>query len=156
MHSWQPNVDAEMDLEITADGTWVHEGGVIERQRLVQLLASVMRREDDGRYALVTPQERVFIRVVDVPFMIVDFALVGAANKQQLTLESNIGEQLIVDQQNPLWLQGDEPQPYVMVRPGLAGKFTRAAYYRLAELLEEQAGQWGVVSGGEFIPLASR
>ena len=156
VHSWQPTVDAEMDLEIRTDGTWVHEGGVIERPALVKLLASVMRREDDGRYALVTPRERVFIRVIDVPFLIVDWSLIDEKNGPQLALESNLGEQAIVDQDNPLWLQGQDAQPYAMVRPGLAARFTRSAYYRLADILEEQDNQWGVSSGGVFLPMLTR
>ena len=156
VHSWQPDVDAEMDLEIRTDGSWVHEGGVIERQPLIKLLASVMRREDDGRYALVTPRERVFIRVVDAPFLIVDWSLIDSDEGQQLTLESNLGEQVIVNQQNPLWLKGEDAQPYVMVRPGLAGRFTRSAYYRLADILEEHDNQWGVSSGSAFVPMQNR
>mgnify|MGYP003693630191 CR=1 FL=1 len=38
---------------------------------LVKLFASVLRRETDGRYWLVTPAERGRIEVEDVPFLAV-------------------------------------------------------------------------------------
>lgn len=150
VHAWHPEHDAEMDLEIDSDGCWIHEGGAIERQSLVRLLASVIRREDDGRYALVTPQERVFIRVQDVPFLIVDWEFVDSESGRLLLFESSLGERVIVDKDNPLWLKEEKPVPYVMVRPHLAGRLTRAAYYRLIDVLEERDGQWGVESGGFF------
>ena len=155
VHSWAPERDAEMDLEITREGQWIHEGGVIERQPLVKLLASVLRREDDGRYALVTPQERVFIRVQDAPFQIVDWELIGQGQSQCLTVESNLGEYVVVDREHTLWLKEGESSPYIMVRPQLAGRMTRAAYYRLAETLEERDGQWGLQSSGFFNCLSS-
>lgn len=150
VHSWAPEHDAEMDLVITREGQWIHEGGVIERQPLVKLLASVLRREDDGRYALVTPQERVFIRVQDVPFKVVDWNLIGSGESQSLTVQSDLGEFVVVDSEHPLWLKEGEPSPYVMVRPHLAGRMTRAAYYRLADVLEEREGRWGLQSNGFF------
>lgn len=151
VHSWQPSRDAEMDLEIMRDGRWIHEGGEITRVALVKLLASVLRRETDGRYALVTPAERVFIRVQDVPFLIVDWSLQHSDTGQQvLALETSLGEQLIMDTDNPLWLEPDVPQPYIMVRPGLAGVLSRAAYYRLTDVLEQRAERWGIESRGYF------
>jgi len=150
VHSWSPARDAEMDLIITRDGQWVHEGGVIERESLVKLLASVMRREEDGRYALVTPAERVFIQVEDVPFLIVDWDLIEPGPAQKLSLQSNLGEYIVVDERNPLWLKPGEASPYITLRPQLEARMNRSAYYRLAELLEEKQGVWGVLSNGFF------
>lgn len=151
VHTWQPSRDSQMDLEIQRDGRWIHEGGEITRVALVKLLASVLRREEDGRYALVTPAERVFIRVQDVPFLIVDWSLqLSEAGEQVLALETSLGEQLIMDADNPLWLKPGVPQPYIRVRPALEGVLSRAAYYRLADVLEERAGRWGLMSRGYF------
>ena len=44
----------DFDIRIAADGNWYHEGGLIRRAALVKLFASVLRREDDGSYWLVT------------------------------------------------------------------------------------------------------
>src|SRR5271154_2406254 len=61
-----PAVDhGDLDMRIARDGTWFYRGTPIVRQPLVKLFASVLRREDDGSYWLVTPVERGRIVVED-------------------------------------------------------------------------------------------
>ncbi len=69
---WHPEHEGEMDLVIAADGRWIHEGTVMSRPRLVRLLSTILRREADGRHALVTPAEKQLIRVEDCAFLVVD------------------------------------------------------------------------------------
>ena len=57
------------NMEIRADGTWFYLGTPIGRMPLVQLFSTVLRKDADGRTYLVTPVERVGIRVVDAPFV---------------------------------------------------------------------------------------
>src|SRR5690606_10823857 len=54
VHLWNPPYCGEMDLEIRADGRWIHEGSPIGRPEMVRLFASVLKREGD-RFFLVTP-----------------------------------------------------------------------------------------------------
>ena len=53
----------DIDIRIAADGTWIHEGGPIGRKNLVKLFASVLKRDGEGDYWLVTPVARARIRV---------------------------------------------------------------------------------------------
>ncbi len=53
------NLCGDIGLKIARDGTWYYQGGPIARKPLVKLFASVLRLEDDGRYYLVTPVEKV-------------------------------------------------------------------------------------------------
>ena len=59
-------------MRIARDGTWFYQGSPINRLPLVKLFASVLRREDDGEYWLVTPVERGRVPVEDVPFTAVE------------------------------------------------------------------------------------
>jgi len=154
VHDWNPTSSSEMDLVIRANGEWVHEGGVIHRESLVRLLASVMRAEEGGRYALVTPAERVFITVEDAPFLISDWELVCEDDKLQLLLTSNLDEQLLVQSPEDIWLS-PEPNaaPCVFLRPDLIAKFSRTAYYRLADALEERDGHLGLSKSAAFLSL---
>ena len=61
---WNPEYCGEIDMRIAADGTWFYRGTPIGRQKLVQLFASILRK-DPERYVLVTPVERVGDRVED-------------------------------------------------------------------------------------------
>ncbi len=48
----------DLDMRIARDGTWYYRGSPIGRAPLVKLFASVLRREQDGSYWLVTPAAR--------------------------------------------------------------------------------------------------
>ena len=65
-------------MRIARDGTWFYHGSPIGRKPLVKLFASVLRREDDGDYWLVTPAERGRIEVEDAPFIAVEVNAAGA------------------------------------------------------------------------------
>ena len=65
VHQWNPEFCGDMDLRIGRNGTWFYCNSPIGRHRLVKLLSAVMRRDRDGDYYLVTPVEKLRIRVDD-------------------------------------------------------------------------------------------
>ncbi len=69
---WNPDFCGDLDMEIRADGTWFYLGTPIGRMPLVQLFSTVLRKDADGKTYLVTPVEKVGIRVVDAPFVAVE------------------------------------------------------------------------------------
>src|SRR5690348_1566288 len=78
-----PPVDCgDFDIRIARDGTWFYRGSPILRPPLVKLFASVLRREGDGAYWLVTPAERGRIAVEDVPFIAVALSAEGEGRAQ--------------------------------------------------------------------------
>jgi len=58
LDQWQPDYCGDIDMAISADGTWYHEGVMIKRPELWQLFAGILRREADDEYYLVTPVEK--------------------------------------------------------------------------------------------------
>jgi uncharacterized protein len=68
VNSWNPPYCGEIDMRIARDGTWFYNGTPIGRPALVKLFASVLRK-DPERFVLVTPVERVGIKVEDAPFL---------------------------------------------------------------------------------------
>ncbi|MDT0501184.1 MULTISPECIES: DUF1285 domain-containing protein [unclassified Halomonas] len=155
---WHPERAGEMDLVIAADGRWIHEGTVMSRPRLVRLLSTILRREADGRHALVTPVEKQLIRVEDCPFLIVD-AEYGDDGLWWLT--TNMGDRLTLDAQHVFTLSetpAGECVPEVTVRFGLAARLGRNVFYRLVEeaspfTLEDGREALGLRSGGAWHPL---
>src|SRR5690348_2077108 len=71
---WNPPFCGDIDMEIRADGTWFYMGTPIGRAPLVRLFSTVLRRDEDGKTYLVTPVEKVGIRVVDAPFLAVEMS----------------------------------------------------------------------------------
>jgi hypothetical protein len=150
LHLWHPPLSGDIDIQIRADGSWLHEGGEIKRQPLVNLFASILRREEDGDYYLVTPVEKWRIRVECLPLVIIDFEVEQAGTAQQvLTARTNTDRHYTIDAEHPLYLPEGSAVPAVRLDHGLAAGFNRAAWYRLAELCEETDQGFVVLSSGE-------
>lgn len=137
---WDPPWCGEIDILIARDGRWYHEGRVFQRHALVQLFSSLLRVEPDGRHVLVTPVEKLGIRVEDCPFVAQLLERQGQGAEQALRFTLNTGEVVTAGPDHSLVvesLQG-EPHPVLMVRDGLRALIARNAFYQLVELAEEQ------------------
>lgn len=153
VQEWNPPFVGDLDIRITRDGKWYHEGGEITRPGLVRLFSTILKREGDKFY-LVTPVEKVGITVEDAPFVAVDVDAEGDGKDQELIFETNVGDRVVAGRDNPLWVERDpqtgEPSPYVMIRAGLEALIDRKSFYRLIEHGTRQDGWFGLWSGGEF------
>ena len=157
----QPPRDlGDLDMRIARDGTWSYRGSPIGRPALVKLFASVLRREPDGCYWLVTPAERGRIEVEDVPFLAVALTVAGDGREQQLIFRTNLDDIVAAGPDNPLRVEtaaNGEPAPYIRVRERLEARITRPVFYDLVELGRdervEDTVQFGVWSGGRFFRL---
>lgn len=153
----------DFDMRIGADGTWFYRNSPIGRLPLVKLFASVLRRESDGSYWLVTPVERGTIIVDDVPFVAVEVDADGEGLARTLNFRTNLDERVTADDSHPIRVEIDaatgEPRPYIHVRNGLEARILRPVYYQLVELGEfrERDGEesFGIWSGGRFFTLGS-
>jgi len=153
------NPCGDIGLTIAHDGTWYYQGGAIARKALVKLFASVLRLEDDGRYYLVTPVEKVPISVEAMPFVAVEMNREGLGEAQNLTFRSNVDDLVTAGPNHPLGFESraDGFIPFVVVRDGLKARLTRPVYYELAALAAESSPPEGpgVWSGGTFFPFPS-
>lgn len=150
----------EYDIRIASDGTWYYLGTPIHRLPLVKLFASVLRREEDGTFWLVTPAERGRIAVDDAPFTAVALEVAGEEGDPAgaaLRFRTNLDETVTAGPDHPIRVAFDpetgEPRPYILVRPGLEALIVRAVYYQLVDHAIEANGRTGVWSGGIFFPL---
>lgn len=153
IHQWTPDFSGDLDMRIARDGTWFHEGTPINREGLVRLFSTILKREGDD-YFLVTPVEKWRIEVEDAPFVAVDFEAEGAGEAQSLVFETNVGDRVVAGEGNPIRVERDEetgePSPYVMVRDGLEALIDRKSFYRLVEIGEARDGWFGLWSDGVF------
>src|SRR3546814_18980258 len=69
---WNPPHCGDSEMRIAADGTWFHQGTPIRRPEMVRLFSSIVRREAEGGYVLVTPAETLDLLVADVTLVAVD------------------------------------------------------------------------------------
>lgn len=157
---WNPPHCGSIDMRIAADGTWFYQGTPIGRKALVQLFASVLRRDPD-EFVLVTPVERVTIEVEDAPFVAIEMAVEGSGPDQTIAFRTNVEDSVTVDADHPLRFETetgtDGLKPYVRVRGRLEALVKRALFFDLAELgvTENHDGEdwFGVWSSGQFFPM---
>jgi uncharacterized protein len=160
VHLWNPPYCGEIDMRIARDGTWFYNGTPIGRPALVQLFASVLRK-DPERFVLVTPVERVGIVVEDAPFLGVELLRDDEGAAQTLRLRTNVDDWIDISDKNPLkFLPGESGglKPYVLVRGELWALVKRALFYDLVAWgkARDVAGEelFGVFSGGAFFAMA--
>jgi hypothetical protein len=153
---WQPPHCGHSMMQIKADGTWFHEGSPIGRAAMVKLFSTILRREPDGGYVLVTPVEKLDIDVDDVPFIAVEVNSEGMGASRRLAFRTNVDDVVFAGPHNPLRFveAEDGPRPYVMVRKGLEARIARPVYYELAQMaIDDGHDPIGIWSDGAFFPL---
>jgi len=161
VHLWHPAHCGEIDIVIKKNGLWFHEGTPIGREALVRLFSTVLRKDPDG-YVLVTPAEKLSIKVEDAPFVAVRVdANADDAGEPVLVFTTNVGDQVEAGPDHPIRVEMDphtgEPRPYVHVRAGLEALINRPVFYEVAELASErdtpEGPRMGVASHGAWFPV---
>ncbi|WP_166268201.1 DUF1285 domain-containing protein [Marinobacter caseinilyticus] len=161
IEQWHPELSGDIDIRIARNGGWYYKGDLMKRQALVRLFSTILRRESDGEYYLVTPVEKWRIQVEDTPLLAHTLTVEGEGQNQNLNLTTNVDEPLLIGQEHPLTVEtypdSDEPRPLVAVRHGLQARLVTAAFYDLARyVVDREAGssdELGVWSDGVFFKM---
>ncbi len=159
--AWNPPFCGDLDMEIRRDGTWFYMGTPMGRKSLVRLFSSVLRKDEDGETYLVTPVEKVRIRVVDAHFLAVEMQVSENDQGQVLTFRTNVGELIEIGKDHPLRFdiagKDAELKPYFHVRGRLEALVNRATMYDLVDLGEEVeidgVAMFAVKSNGQTYPI---
>lgn len=147
---WNPPLSGDIPIVIARDGRWYHDGDLIQRESLVRLFASILRREDDGDYYLVTPVEKWRISVEAHPLQVTDVERSGDLLLARLAT----GREVTLGDEYPLFLDPDNADVAVVrLWHGLTALFNRNAWYRLVEMAGDDHC---VTSGGYRFSLTPR
>ena len=157
VHLWNPDFCGDIDMRIARDGSWYYLGTPIGRKPMVKLFSTIMRRDGDD-YFLITPVEKVRIKVDDAPFVAIAVEVEGEGEAQLLRFTTNVDETAEAGPEHLIRVEIDpttqEPAPYVHVRTNLEALIHRNVFYQMVELAvsrEIDGQRWlGVWSGGEF------
>jgi hypothetical protein len=160
VHLWNPPFCGDLDMRIASDGTWFYMGTPIGRPALVRLFSTILKREN-GKHFLVTPVEKVGIRVDDAPFLAVEMQQETVGPDRLLRFRTNVDDWVPCDSAHRLRFEAAADAgltPYLHVRADLWAKVTRALYYDLVDMGEERMvdgrPMFGVASSGEFFAMA--
>jgi len=158
---WNPPDRGGLDMRIARDGTWYYLGSSIKRPAMVRLFSTVLRRDEDDRFYLVTPVERFAIVVEDAPFVALELFIEGAGDDQVLTFRTQVDDYVRADAAHPIRVDIDplsaEPAPYVLVRDRLEALISRSVFYELVDLSVDRdvdgVSTLGVWSAGCFFAI---
>ncbi len=158
---WDPPYCGDIGLQIARDGTWRYRGSPIGRIGMIKLFSSILRKDADGRFYLVTPAEKVDVAVEDAPFLAVEMAISGGDERQQVTIRTNVDDVIEINATHPIRFEAQLPdgglKPYVRVRGALDALCTRAVYAELVAMArtDDDTGELGFWSGGSWWPLVA-
>lgn len=156
---WHPEHCGDSQMRIASDGTWFHEGSPIGRAAMVRLFSTILRREPDGSFVLVTPVEKLSIEIDDAPFVAVEVKSEGEGKDRRLAFRLNTDDLIVADADHALRVEQreDGPHPYLHVRGGLDALIARPVYYELVNMaIDEESDPPGIWSEGQFFALDAR
>ena len=119
------------ELRIDKEGKWFHEGVEIIREDIRDHFSRHLVLCEDGSYCVRIGNDECPVIVEDVPFVVVR-ATKEAGGGLTLVLNDGHKEPLIAGTIR----FGPSNIPYCRVLNGMEARFSRPAYYQLAELIE--------------------
>ena len=137
VHLWNPDLCEGVEMKIDREGNWFYQGSIIGRDKLKILFSRILKFED-GNYYLVTPVEKVPVKVDLAPYMIIDYEV--DSDHENIILKTNLDLSIPLNQEHKLEVKkiGDEHIPFVHVRNNIEGFISRSVYYSLIEIALKQ------------------
>jgi hypothetical protein len=149
LDEWNPPLSGDIDIRITRDGRWIHEGGEIKRKALVRLFASLVKQEGN-EFFLITPAEKWRIGVEDTALHVI--SLVGEPDAGVSAVLSNGQIEPLNSRSEIKLTKLDENDiPVITTAQGLPARFLRTAYYQLLEMGELTESGFSMRSGQNLI-----
>ena len=135
---------------IDKEGHWYHQGAEMIHREFIRLFYQNMELDSEGRYLINWANEHCYVEVEDTAFVVMRVSYEGGnqdqASRIELNLSDDTKEALLPDS----LFVGKENVLYCKVKSGLfPARFNRAAYYQLAEYIEEEGKNY-------FLPLNGR
>ncbi|MCJ7687401.1 MAG: DUF1285 domain-containing protein [Desulfobacteraceae bacterium] len=126
-------------IYIDKEGRWYHQGAEMIHREFIRLFYQNMVLDSKGRYLINWANERCYVEVEDTAFVVrrvsYEEGNQDRASRIELSLSDDTKEALMPDS----LCVGRENVLYCKVKSGLfPARFNRAAYYQLAEYIEEK------------------
>lgn len=130
VNEWNPELCEGQEFFINREGDWFYNESPIKNNKLVNLFSTVLRKDSEDYY-LVTPVEKVLVRVDLAPYKIIDFKI----NDKSIILQTNLNYDFELNDVNTTKLIKDNNTsiPIVNVRNNIEGFFNRNTYYKLVD-----------------------
>ncbi|MEA2039415.1 MAG: DUF1285 domain-containing protein [Thermodesulfobacteriota bacterium] len=144
-------------IYIDKKGTWYHEGVEMIRREFIHLFYENMERDSKGRYVIKWGDQTCYVDVEDTAFVVrrviyehddqnknARFALVLSDD----TEEALLPDSLFVGKDNVLYCR--------VKNHSFPARFNRAAYYQLAQYVEEDNNTYYLLLNGKKYDITQR
>jgi len=130
------------NIRIDKEGVWYYRGAEMFRREFVNYFYQNLHLDEMGRYFIELPNDRCFVDVEDTAYIVkaVDYETAenGGGEGVSIHLSDETVEAL---DPRTIWINNYNVM-YCLVREGsFRARFSRAAYYQLAEHIEHDEGQ---------------
>ena len=128
---WNPDLCEGQEFFIDREGDWFYNNSPIKNKKLINLFSTVIRN-DDNNYFLVTPVEKVPVKVELAPYKVIDFEI----SKNNIKLFTNMNYDFVLNALNTTRLiaYNNSEIPLVHVRNNIEGFFDRNIYLSLIHI----------------------
>jgi hypothetical protein len=138
-------------IYIDKEGRWYHEGAEMIHREFIRLFYNNMELDSHGRYVIDWKGQRCYVEVEDTAFVVrrvvwQDKGKEDGNERFILSLSDDTQEELMPD---TLYVGRDNILYCGVKNRTFPARFTRAAYYQLAEYVEEENGTY-------YLPLNGR
>jgi uncharacterized protein len=146
------------DIHVDTEGDWSYQGNKIIREDILAFFYEHLERASDNSYTINWRGQRCDLKVDDTPFVItrVDRELSREGSGESFLLAiKHVTAPEALDPKS-LWV-GKDNVLYANIRSGrIPARFSRPAYYQLAEWIQEDAatGQFFLEINGERHPIS--
>jgi len=130
------------NIRIDKEGVWYYQGAEMFRREFVNFFYQNLHVDEKGRYFIELPHDRCFVDVEDTAYIVKTVDYEKAENGNRAGIDLRLSDET-TETLDPLtiWISPDNVM-YCRVREGsFRARFSRAAYYQLAEHIEHDEGQ---------------
>jgi len=134
---------------IDKEGRWYHQGAEMIHREFIRLFYQNMELDSEGRYLINWADKPCYVEVEDTAFVVRRISYEEGnqdrGSRIELSLSDDTKEALMPDSLSV----GRENVLYCTVKSGsFPARFNRAAYYQLAEYIEEEGKTYSLPLNG--------
>lgn len=141
---------------IDKEGRWYHEGVEMIRRDFIRLFYENMKMDSMGRYVIDWGGKQCYVEVEDTAFVVWNMAYQDATRdteaKAILFLSDDSREDLVPE---TLWIGKDNVMYCKVKISTFPARFSRAAYYSLAVLIQEEENAFYLPLNGKRYKIAT-
>lgn len=154
MNDFQQQDDQPFEIRIDKDGVWYYNGAEMFRKEILALFFENLFRDESGRYYIQIGMEMCYLTVEDTPIVVK--SVHEMADSEREKEETAIGIFLSDSSLEKIDLDslriGEGNVLYCDLQRGFPARFTRAAYYQIADRIEfdEKRGYFIPANGKQY------